>query len=192
MANYRYEIQLSGYAHEIVIGSISEESVSKVLNILDENNISLSELYKNLDILDENSLLEWRDNDDKEHIYGTSTEDLTITIIDLDSSDTVLKKDFYDLFNYEESIYEKDLIEYEYEDEELFHASTTEKGIPMEAVLELDEPFDESKLKFEIVEISVGDYDFEVIRKLHYNGKEISTDVNSTEYKDFNVSIIVY
>ena len=31
------------------------------------------------------------------------------------------------------------MIEYEYEDEELFHASTTEKGIPMEAVLELEE-----------------------------------------------------
>ena len=145
-----------------------------------------------MDILNENSLLEWRDNDDKEHIYGASTEDLTVIITDLDSSDTVLKKDFYDLFNYEESIYEKDLIEYEYEDEELFHASTTEKGIPTEAVLELDEPFDESKLTFEIVEISVGDYDFEVIRKLSYDGKEISTDINSTEYTDFNVSIIAY
>ena len=192
MGKHKYEIYTTGYANEIVVGNVSKEDAEKIKTIADENDMEMPELYNDWDILEENELTEWFENDSKEHIYGSSFDSSLIIVKDLNSDETIIKKEFSEL-----ELPEDDDIEYwkevvnDYKDEPIFHAATVEKGVPMEVTLELDEPFDESKLTYRVLEVFVGDnHYYEIVNKLYYDGEELDTDINSTDTKDFIVDII--
>ena len=192
MGKHKYEIYTTGYANEIVVGNVSKEDAEKIKTIADENDMEMPELYNDWDILEENELTEWFENDGKEHIYGSSFDSSLIIVKDLNSDETIIKKEFSEL-----ELPEDDDIEYwkevvnDYKDEPIFHAATVEKGVPMEVTLELDEPFDESKLTYRVLEVFVGDnHYYEIVNKLYYDGEELDTDINSTDTKDFIVDII--
>jgi hypothetical protein len=190
MGKYKYQIYTTGFAHEIVVGNISEEDVVKINELCDENDLSIIELYEDSDLLSENELSEWFENDNKEHIYGSSIDESLLNVVDMTNNETIIEKDFYSLKGYELEKCEFDLVEHDYEDEPIFLGSTTEKGVPMLVDLDLDEIFDESKLTFKALEISIGDYYYEVVSELYYDGELLYTDVDSTDYKDFIVSVI--
>ena len=192
MGKHKYEIYTTGYANEIVVGNVSKEDAEKIKTIADENGMSLPELYNNWDIVAENELTDWYENDSKEHIYGSSYDSSLIVVEDLSSAETIIEKEICEL-----ELPEDDDIEYwkevvnDYKDEPIFHAATIEKGVPMEVTLELDEPFDESKLTYRVLEVFVGNnYCYEIVNKLYYDGKELDTDIHSTVTKDFIADII--
>lgn len=191
MGKYKYEIFTTGYAHEIVVGNISKEDSEKINELCKENELSFSELYEDWDVLSENDLSEWHENDNKEHIYGPSMEDGIINVVDLSNNETILQKDFYSLEGYELGECEMGLISHEYEGEPIFLASTVEKGVAMTVTLDLDEPFDESKLTFKATELTVSDFYYEIVIELYYDGELLYTEIDSTDYKDFSVDIIL-
>ena len=191
MGKYKYEIFTTGYAHEIVVGNISKEDSEKINELCKENELSFSELYEDWDVLSENDLSEWHENDNKEHIYGPSMEDGIINVVDLSNNETILQKDFYSLEAYELGECEMGLISHEYEGEPIFLASTLEKGVAMTVTLDLDEPFDESKLTFKATELTVCNFYYEIVIELYYDGELLYTEVDATDYKDFSVDIIL-
>ena len=188
MSNYKYEIYTNGYSNELVIGTLTKEDFQKIENILEENDLSTTELYQDWDILEENDLVEWHENDNKEHVYGPSLSESSINIIDKNTNVEILKKDFKD-FNEKQSKHNSKI--FEFEDEPLFYAYTTEKGVAMDATLELNEPFQEEKFNFEYKSIIIDDYEHKIITKLYYDGEEIITDFNSSSGKDFSADIII-
>ena len=183
MKKYKYEFFTTGYSNEVVVGSISQEEIKKIEDLLDENDFTTSELFQDWDILAENDLREWHEIDDKEHIYGPLKYDSTLTVVDLNTKEVVLKTEFSNLKNNKINYISHEPSE----NESLFYATTLEKGCAMEGILELDEPFEERKLTFETTELAIEDYEHDLVQKIFYDNKEISTDINSTDVKEFIV-----
>lgn len=190
MGTYKYEIFTSGYSNEIVVGTMDDEIVNKVEELCDEHDMTIPELYEDFELLGDNEIPEWHENDNKEHIYGPSIDGATLNVVNVETNEVVLEKDFFDLdvFELDEHIVETKL--HLYEGKPLFHCATIEKGVAMHGYLDLDEPFDESKLTFKVINLEVGLYEYETVSKLYYNNEPIETEVMSTDYKDFVGGII--
>ena len=191
MGKYKYEIYTTGYANEIVVGTMDEETVEKIERLCEEHDLSVADLFNDYDLLEENELSEWHENDNKEHIYGPSMDDAIINVVNLETNEVALEKDFYYLecFELEEHSYE--LRTHQYEGKPIFHYATVEKGVAMQGYLYLDEPFEESKLSFKVVNLEIDCYEYEIIYELYYDGEPIETEVDSTDYKDYVGDIII-
>jgi len=131
MGTYKYEIFTSGYSNEIVVGTMDDEIVNKVEELCDEHDMTIPELYEDFELLGDNEIPEWHENDNKEHIYGPSIDGGTLNVVNVETNEVVLEKDFFDLdaFELDEHIVETKL--HLYEGKPLFHCATIEKGVAM-------------------------------------------------------------
>ena len=191
MGKYNYEIYTTGYANEIVVGTLDEKTVEKVEQLCDEHDLSLAELFNDYDLLTENELSEWHENDNKEHVYGPSMDGSTINVINVETNDVLLEKRFFNLESFELEQHSYELRTHEYEDEPIFHYATVEKGVAIQGYLELDEPFEESKLTFKVINLEVDYHEYEIVTELYYDGELIEAEVVSTDYKDSIADIII-
>lgn len=191
MGKYKYEIFTTGYANEIVVKTLEKEMHEKIQEVCDENEVTIDDLFEDFELLEENEIPEWHENDDKEHIYGPSMEDATVNVVNVETNDVVLEKDFFDLDSFELDEHHVETRTHQYEGKPLFHATTIEKGVAMHGYLDLEEPFDESKLSFKVINLEVGYYEYEIVNELYYDNEPVCTEIMSTDYKDFIVDIIL-
>lgn len=191
MGKFKYEIYTTGYANEVVVGTLDEKILEKVEKLCDKHDLSVVDLFNDYDLLAENEISEWQEYDDKEHIYGPSMGDTTINVVNLETNEFTLQKDFFYLECFELENISYELRTHQYEGKAIFHYGTIEKGVAMQGYLDLDEPFEESNLSFKVVNLEIDCYEYEIIYKLYYDGEPIETEVASTDYKGYVGDIII-
>lgn len=177
----KIEIVVTGYGEELVQGVFTDEEVEILEDEMEKRDETLGEIMS----YDVNSILpekfDWYECDDITHIYGASTHNSSIKIVD---GDTVITLD--NVWDLEDEPYLGVVTSEEFDSHDpnknIITSISYEKGWIMYGGWELedDEELDLKKLEIKIKDILFMNYEESLITDIIYNGEEIMWDSDTT------------
>jgi hypothetical protein len=190
-----YKISLWGYGGEAVMGTVDRE----IYNYFRQRRLSVSDFAWDSDYSEEHNIPEsmwpfppgsWYECDDMGHAYGVDRNSGHIRIDD-ENGDEVLEQ------NLEELDSDDDSPEWECDNESyidsqpsgtvVFIGNSNDKGTFFEGEIELDSPFDITKLTLRVTEIDGS----EIINGVVYDGVDIDNWGGSTDGKSSDFGFYV-
>jgi hypothetical protein len=196
------EIEISGAASEIVVGSLSKEALSRIHKVMKENELmeeddddgDYASFYYDSSLVDEAEVSNWHDTDSLFHQHGSHTAG-TLIVRDFESQEELYCGELSDIFKKDEYGPEKNHFTKEdlRENEVMLHAESSEKGTPFSGRIEVedDHVFDIELLSFSRVSVKVGEMDLgEIIEYIMYNDEDVDNDHYQTYGKGLELDII--
>lgn len=194
------EIEISGSASEIVVGSLSKEELSRIHKVMKENDLEDEGAYDYRSFYDDSSLVseakvsQWHDTDDLLHRHGSYTYGY-ITVQNVETEEELYSGELIDLFKNdkygpEKNHFTKEDLE---KDEVMLYAMTSEAGTPFCGRIEVedDHVFDVKLLSISRISAKIGDREMcEIIEYVMYNDEDVDNDSYETSGKDFELGII--
>jgi len=187
----KYEITISGYGVEVVVGTLTKEQHEKIISLMEENDMDeLYEFYNDSDLVEEADVKEWYENDSRFHLYSPFIDESSkITVTELDTNEEILEKPITKLSCLMDGEWDEQY--YEIGESLMFCGVAEDKGVTFSSTIEIEGEFDESKLKIFPVELILESYrDMELFTKIEYDGEEIHNEDSSTDGKSFDVEIL--
>lgn len=193
------EIEIKGTASEVVVGSLSREELSRIHEVMRENDLvdddqyDYNSFYFDSYLVEEAEVCAWHDTDNFLHQHGSYIYG-TIVVRNHETGEELYNGELSDLFKDDEYGPEKneftkeDLIE----NQVLFYALTTETGTPFSGRIEVedDHVFDIKLLTFSRISAKVNDWDLcEIIEYIMYDDEDVDNDYYTTSGKDFVIEI---
>ena len=198
--SYTYNIKINGYGGEYTLGRVTKSQyefwTNEVMSILkgyENAEEALIEYLNDVWEMNDDAGIpdiakfdnNWYENDDVYHICGGNLYSSYIVIeqVDTQLDTTIVSESIEDFAKVNELTHNWDDWDWPEDDEiYLLECSSAEKGTFFEATLQLNEPIDPSKIKFNIQE----NYNEEdVIVGITYNNEDIENDGGSTNGKGY-------
>ena len=181
---YRYRISLDVYGAEVTVGSVSSDAYtywsSKCNSSLENHLVSDEEPY----VQEIHSLYPWFERDDLIHTYGVEFSGSNrITVTEEPTTKTILECDLDRDWVRDASWVINDKHHVLQNNNVLMTCASWEKGSWEYELIETEEPFDHSKLKFFLYHID-GVF---IVDHLKYGGVELRCNDGSTRGVDFKV-----
>jgi hypothetical protein len=196
------EIEISGAASEIVVGSLSKEELSQIHKVMKDNELMEEEdddgdyasFYYDSSLVDEAEVSNWHDTDNFFHQHGSHTAG-TLIVRNFETKEELFSSELSDLFKKDKYGPEKNHFTKEDlgKDEVMLYAMTSEAGTPFCGRIEVedDHVFDVKLLSFSRISAKIGDREMcEIIEYVMYNDEEVDNDYYETSGKDFELEII--
>lgn len=183
----RYNVTIEGVGQSVYFCSISDDEKSKIKNYSDDMDLTQNEVIFNE--LKEVIGLEWFEICDKESIFGVIPENGSLIVYDEFDKIVFNKK----LSEIEKSSggqdeFEKDV---EFEKSNKLSCIEKQKGIFMDAFLNLKEKFDPSKVRVVIDTLTMNDGSkYTTCFGLEYGNKFFSVEQYDTRYHSFESKFI--
>ena len=197
---YTYRIMINGYGGEFTLGRITKpqhdfwsDEVMSILKGYDNAEDALTEYVNDVWAMNEDPSIpdsakfeyNWYEIDDVYHVYGGNLWSSYINIDQIDAENEVsIVSDSIEDFAKTNEL-EQEWQDWDWpEDEELYllEGISAEKGTFFETTIQLDEPIDVTKFKFNVQET----YNEEdIVVGLVYNGEELDNDGGSTNGKGY-------
>ena len=197
------EIEISGAASEIVVGSLSKDDLNRIHKVMKDNDLAeeykgetdydYTSFYYDSSLVDEAEVSEWHDTDDLFHQYGSYAVG-TIIVRNFETQEELYSGELSDLFKNDEYGPEKHHFTKEDlgDNEVMLQAITSESGTPFCGRIEVedDHVFDIKLLAFSRVHVKIGDVSLgEIIEYIMYNDEDVDNDYYQTYGKDFQIEI---
>ena len=194
------EIDISGAASEIVVGSLSKEELSRIHKVMKENDLEdegeydYKSFYYDSSLVDEAEVSNWHDTDNFFHQHGAHTAG-NIYIRNFETGEELYSGNLNGLFEKdkygpEKNHFTKDDLG---ENEVMFYVESLEKGTPFSGRIEVedDHVFDIELLSVSRVSVKVGEMDLgEIIEYIIYNDEDVDNDHYQTYGKGLELEII--
>ncbi|MFT6937285.1 MAG: hypothetical protein ACJA1N_001585 [Saprospiraceae bacterium] len=196
------EIEISGAASEIVVGSLSKEELSQIHKVMKDNELMEEEdddgdyasFYYDSSLVDEAEVSNWHDTDNFFHQHGSHTAG-TLIVRKFETKEELFSSELSDLFKKDKYGPEKNHFTKEDlgENEVMLYAVSSEKGTPFSGRIEVedDHVFDIELLSFSRVSVEVGEMALgEIIEYMMYNDEDVDNDYYQTYGKGLELEII--
>ena len=194
------EIEISGAASEIVVGSLSKEALSRIHKVMKENDLEdegeydYRSFYYDSSLVSKAEVSQWHDTDQLLHQHGSYAYGY-ITVQNFETKEELYSGELIDLFENDKYDPEKNHFTKEDlgKDKVMLYAMTSEAGTPFCGRIEVedDHVFDVKLLSFSRISAKIGDREMcEIIEYVMYNDEEVDNDYYETSGKDFELEII--
>ncbi|MFT6937284.1 MAG: hypothetical protein ACJA1N_001584 [Saprospiraceae bacterium] len=194
------EIEISGAASEIVVGSLSKEKLNRIHKVMKENDLEdegeydYRSFYYDSSLVSKAEVSQWHDTDQLLHQHGSYAYGY-ITVQNFETKEELYSGELIDLFENDKYGPEKNHFTKEDlgKDEVMLYAMTSEAGTPFCGRIEVedDHVFDVKLLSFSRISAKIGDREMcEIIEYVMYNDEEVDNDYYETSGKDFELEII--
>lgn len=196
------EIEISGAASEVIIGSLSKEELNRIHEVMKENDLGedddydYTSFYYDSSLVSDADVAEWHDTDNFLHQHGSYAHG-TIVVRNYETEEELYRGELSDLFKNDE--YGPEKYEFTKEDVEenhvLFYALTSEKGTPFCGRIEVedDHVFDIDLLTFSRISAKIDDRELcEIIEYIMYDDEDVDNDYYQTYGKDFEIDVVEF
>ena len=194
------EIEISGAASEIVVGSLSKEKLNRIHKVMKENDLEdegeydYRSFYYDSSLVSKAEVSQWHDTDQLLHQHGSYAYGY-ITVQNFETKEELYSGELIDLFENDKYGPEKNHFTKEDlgKDEVMLYAMTSEAGTPFCGRIEVEDDhfFDVKLLSFSRISAKIGDREMcEIIEYVMYNDEEVDNDYYETSGKDFELEII--